>query len=139
MPWAILIDSGAPVTVVRPSKVHGRGARPPREWFFVQRALDRRAAVILAHQGKGVDHTTAAVNIAAVIEVAAEHPGRRVLNSAAPRESIVRLYLFEHCSLCFRVRMIAALKRLHLQETVVLDGLMVPLGERQPGGEWLVL
>jgi glutaredoxin 2 len=33
----------------------------------------------------------------------------------------VRLYLFEHCSLCFRVRMIGALKRLHLQETVVLD------------------
>ena len=33
----------------------------------------------------------------------------------------MRLYLFEHCSLCFRVRMIAALKRLHLQETVVLE------------------
>jgi glutaredoxin 2 len=33
----------------------------------------------------------------------------------------VRLYLFEHCSLCFRVRMIAALKRLHLQEMVVLE------------------
>jgi len=33
----------------------------------------------------------------------------------------MRLYLFEHCSVCFRVRMIAALKRLHLQETVVLD------------------
>jgi glutaredoxin 2 len=33
----------------------------------------------------------------------------------------VRLYLFEHCSLCFRVRMIAALKHMHLQETVVLD------------------
>jgi len=29
--------------------------------------------------------------------------------------------MFEHCSLCFRVRMIAALKRLHLQETIVLD------------------
>jgi glutaredoxin 2 len=27
--------------------------------------------------------------------------------------------MFEHCSLCFRVRMTAALKRLHLQETVV--------------------
>jgi glutaredoxin 2 len=40
---------------------------------------------------------------------------------AAPGEGVVRLYLFEHCSLCFRVRMIAALKRLHLQETVVLD------------------
>jgi glutaredoxin 2 len=33
----------------------------------------------------------------------------------------VRLYLFEHCSLCFRVRMTAALKRLHVQEVVVLD------------------
>ncbi len=33
----------------------------------------------------------------------------------------MRLYMFEHCSLCFRVRMIAALKRLHLQETIVLD------------------
>ncbi len=29
--------------------------------------------------------------------------------------------MFEHCSLCFRVRMMAALKRLSLQETVVLD------------------
>jgi glutaredoxin 2 len=38
--------------------------------------------------------------------------------------------MFEHCSLCFRVRMIAALKHLHLQETVVLDddsGTMVGL------------
>jgi glutaredoxin 2 len=33
----------------------------------------------------------------------------------------MKIYLFEHCSLCFRVRMIAALKRLHLQETVVLE------------------
>ena len=33
----------------------------------------------------------------------------------------MRLYMFEHCSLCFRVRMTAALKGRHLQETVVLD------------------
>lgn len=33
----------------------------------------------------------------------------------------MRLYMFEHCSLCFRVRMTAALKGVHLQETVVLD------------------
>ncbi len=42
----------------------------------------------------------------------------------------MRLYLFEHCSICFRVRMTAALKRLHLQETVVLEddsGTMVNL------------
>lgn len=33
----------------------------------------------------------------------------------------MRLYMFEHCSLCFRVRMMAALKGRHLQETVVAD------------------
>lgn len=33
----------------------------------------------------------------------------------------MRLYLWEHCFICFRVRMAAALKRLHLQETVVLE------------------
>jgi glutaredoxin 2 len=33
----------------------------------------------------------------------------------------MKLYMFEHCSLCFRVRMAAALKHLHLQERVVLD------------------
>ena len=33
----------------------------------------------------------------------------------------MRLYIFEHCSLCFRVRMTAALKQMHLQEVVVLD------------------
>jgi glutaredoxin 2 len=33
----------------------------------------------------------------------------------------MRLYLFEHCSLCFRVRMTAALKRRPLRETVVRD------------------
>src|SRR6202451_3240768 len=42
-------------------------------------------------------------------------------SGAAKGEGGVRLYMFEHCSLCFRVRMTAALKRLHLQETVVLD------------------
>ena len=33
----------------------------------------------------------------------------------------MRLYLWEHCWICFRVRMVAALKRLHLQETVLLE------------------
>ena len=33
----------------------------------------------------------------------------------------MRLYLWEHCWICFRVRMAAALKGLHLQETVVLE------------------
>jgi glutaredoxin 2 len=45
--------------------------------------------------------------------------GRRETESGA--RAVMRLYLFEHCSLCFRVRMTAALKRIHLQESVVLD------------------
>jgi nucleoside-diphosphate-sugar epimerase len=80
----VLLDSGRPVTVLRPSKIHGPGARRPREWVFVKRALDRRPAVFLAHRGAGVDHPTAAANIAALIEVVAATPGRRILNSADP-------------------------------------------------------
>jgi len=80
----VLLDSGLPVTVIRASKVHGEGAARPREWMFVKRVLDRRPAVFLAHRGEGTDHTTAAVNTAALIERIAAVPGRRVLNSADP-------------------------------------------------------
>jgi nucleoside-diphosphate-sugar epimerase len=80
----VLLDSGVPVTVLRPSKIHGVGASTPREWVFVKRALDRRPAVFLAHRGAGVDHPTAAANIAALIEIVAAKPGRRILNSADP-------------------------------------------------------
>jgi nucleoside-diphosphate-sugar epimerase len=80
----VLLDSGLPVTVLRPSKVHGAGAARPREWVFVKRALDRRPAVFLARRGAGIDHTTAAANIAGLIEAVAACPGRRILNSADP-------------------------------------------------------
>lgn len=79
-----LLDSGHPVTVLRPSKIHGPGALQPREWVFVKRVLDKRPAVFLARRGAGVDHPTAAANIAALVEVAGQMPGRRVLNSADP-------------------------------------------------------
>jgi len=80
----VLLDSGAPVTVVRPSKVHGAGARRPREWVFVKRVLDRRRVVLLAHGGRGVDHTTAAANVAGLVALVAEKPAARILNSADP-------------------------------------------------------
>ena len=80
----VLLDSGEPVTVLRPSKIHGAGARTPREWVFVKRVLDQRPAVFLAHRGAGVDHTTAALNIAALVEAVAATPGQRILNSADP-------------------------------------------------------
>ena len=80
----VLLDSGVPVTVLRPSKIHGPGSRQPREWMFVKRVLDRRPVLFLARRGAGVDHPTAAANIAALIELAAGRPGRRILNAADP-------------------------------------------------------
>jgi nucleoside-diphosphate-sugar epimerase len=80
----VLLGSGRPVTVVRPSKVHGEGAALPREWYFLKRALNRRPALLLAGRGEGADHPSAAVNIAALAEVVAHRPGRRILNAADP-------------------------------------------------------
>jgi nucleoside-diphosphate-sugar epimerase len=80
----VLLGSGAPVTVLRPSKIHGEGAAPPRAWVFVKRVLDGRPAVFLARHGAGVDHPSAAANIAALIEVAAAKPGARILNAGDP-------------------------------------------------------
>jgi nucleoside-diphosphate-sugar epimerase len=80
----VLLDSGHPVTVLRPSKVHGEGSTKPDEWVFVKRALDRREVLLLSRGGRGVDHPSAAANIAALIETVANDPGRRILNSADP-------------------------------------------------------
>ena len=80
----VLLDSSLPVTVLRPSKIHGAGSAQPREWIFVKRVLDRRPAILLAHRGAGVDHPSGAANIAALIEVCAARPGTRILNSADP-------------------------------------------------------
>lgn len=81
---AVLLESGAPVSVLRPSKVHGERARPPREWHFVKRVLDGRKVVVLAGGGTGIDHPSAAANVASLIETCAAQPGTRVLNSADP-------------------------------------------------------
>ncbi|MGA4837929.1 NAD-dependent epimerase/dehydratase family protein [Streptomyces sp. G45] len=80
----VALDSGLPITVVRPSRVHGVGASRPREWVFVKRALDRRGVVLLTRRGTGVVHPTAAANIAALIGTVAERPGTRILNCADP-------------------------------------------------------
>ncbi|MEP6697067.1 MAG: NAD-dependent epimerase/dehydratase family protein [Pseudonocardiales bacterium] len=80
----VLLDSGLPVTVFRPSKIHGDGALPAQTWVFVKRVLDRRPVVLLAHGGRGVDHASAAANIAALAEAVAARPGRRILNISDP-------------------------------------------------------
>jgi nucleoside-diphosphate-sugar epimerase len=87
------LDSGLPVTVLRPSKVHGRWARNPRTRSFVERMV-RRDPVIRLADADSVDHLTAAANTAALIDAVAQRPGARVLNSADPdtptAEQIVR-------------------------------------------------
>jgi nucleoside-diphosphate-sugar epimerase len=80
----VLLDSGYPVSVPRASKVHGAWARRPREWVFVKRILDARPVVVLGRRGAGIDHPSAAANVAALIECVAAQPGRRVLNCADP-------------------------------------------------------
>lgn len=79
-----LLDSGLPVTVLRPSKVHGPGNKRPLERYFVEKILAGNRVVVLAARGEGVDHPTAAANLAALIETAALNPGARVLNAADP-------------------------------------------------------
>ena len=71
----VLLDSGLPVTVIRPSKIHGAGAQRPREWIFIKRVLNRRLVVLLANRGASIDHPATAVNLAALIEVIATNPG----------------------------------------------------------------
>ena len=78
----VLLDHGAPVTVLRPSKVYGPGIGRPREWFVVRRALDGRERILLADHGRGVDHTTAASGIASLVRLVADAPDRRILNVA---------------------------------------------------------
>lgn len=78
----VLLDHGAPVTVLRPSKVYGPHIGRPREWFVVRRALDGRERILLADHGRGADHTTAASGIASLVALVADQPDRRILNVA---------------------------------------------------------
>ena len=115
----ILLERGAPVSVLRPSKVHGRRARPPRVWVFVNRALDRRPCVLLARRGSGVDHPTSAANLAALVQLVAEKPGRRVLNAADP-----------DAPRALEISRVAAHPGHHWQEVLLPDDSPSGLGDR---------
>ncbi|PPF63024.1 nucleoside-diphosphate sugar epimerase [Clavibacter michiganensis] len=78
------LDSGLPVTVIRPSKVHGRWARDARTRGIVERMTAGAATLDLADRGASVDHLTAAANAAALIARVADVPGARILNAADP-------------------------------------------------------
>ena len=77
------LDSGLPVTVLRPAKVHGRWARTARTRPFVT-AMAAGAERIELAAGHAVDQLTAASNTAALIETVAADPAARILNTADP-------------------------------------------------------
>lgn len=80
-----LLGAGVlPVTILRPGAIYGPHSHYPREWYFVKRALDGRPYRILSYRGESRFHTTAAVNLAEVIRLAAQCPGTRILNAADP-------------------------------------------------------
>ncbi|PRY57378.1 nucleoside-diphosphate-sugar epimerase [Glycomyces artemisiae] len=89
----VALDSGLPVTVLRPSKVHGRWARNPRTLTVIERMRSDAERFELAN-GDVADHLSAASNVAALIEVVASKPEARIVNAADPdtptAEAIVR-------------------------------------------------
>ena len=58
----VFIDSGLPVTIIRPSKAHGPGA--PRESHFVKRVLDRRRSELVGSSIEGVSSLDPRVGLA---------------------------------------------------------------------------
>lgn len=80
----LLDHARQPVTVLRPCAIHGPHSVHPREWWFVKRMLDGRRTIPLAFRGESRFHTSATVNIAALVRKALEIPGTRILNAADP-------------------------------------------------------
>jgi nucleoside-diphosphate-sugar epimerase len=86
----LLSADSFPVTILRPGAIYGPYSHYPREWFFVKRALDGRPYRILSYGGRSQFHTTAAVNLAELIRLAAEQPGSRILNAGDPEPPSVQ-------------------------------------------------
>ena len=81
----ILEEADLPTTVIRPGAVYGPHTRHSREWYFVQRVLDGRKAIVLAREGASRFHTISVENLAELIALAAARPATRVLNAGDPK------------------------------------------------------
>jgi nucleoside-diphosphate-sugar epimerase len=71
----------SPATILRPGAIYGPRDTWSREWHFVKRALDGRRLVVLPDRGRSCFHPVASANVAELVRLAAEKPGRRVLNA----------------------------------------------------------
>ena len=77
----LLAADDLPVSILRPGAIHGPHSPVLREWFFIKRVLDGRRRVVLARDGASRFSTSSTANIAELVELCAEQPGRRVLNA----------------------------------------------------------
>ena len=80
----LLENDGTPAAIVRPCAIYGRGDRMAREWHFVKRKLDERPFVLLARDGVGPFHTTAAANIGELVRLLASQPRTGAFNCGDP-------------------------------------------------------
>jgi nucleoside-diphosphate-sugar epimerase len=80
----LLAQDDLPATLLRAGAIHGPWSSWAREWHFVKRALDGRPAIVLAYRGESRFHPISVHNLAELIWLAAERPGRRVLNAGDP-------------------------------------------------------
>jgi nucleoside-diphosphate-sugar epimerase len=85
----LLGQGNVPATLIRAGAIHGPWSQWAREWHFVKRVLDRRRAIVLAYRGESRFHPISVHNLAELIWLAAERPGRRVLNAGDPRPPTV--------------------------------------------------
>jgi nucleoside-diphosphate-sugar epimerase len=86
---ALLEQDALPATLIRAGAIHGPWSTWSREWYFVKRVLDGRRVVVLAYRGASRFHTISVHNLAELIWLAVERPGRRVLNAGDPEPPTV--------------------------------------------------
>jgi len=108
------LDSGLPVSIIRPSKVHGRWARNARTSTIVRRMRENDRDLHL-RRGGAMDHLTAAANTAALIGAVAEAPAARILNSADP-DPLTAVEIVEA-----------------IADAISWRGRVIPVGEDEPG------
>lgn len=78
--------------ILRPGAIHGVGARHPREWWFVKRALDGRLRVPVLDGGRSVFHTSSTTGIAGLVRHAIDHRLTGPFNVADPEApSVARI------------------------------------------------
>jgi nucleoside-diphosphate-sugar epimerase len=81
---ALLGQNAMPSTLIRAGAIYGPGDLNSREWYFVKRALDGRRVVVLPYRGESRFQPTSVHNLAELVRLSAERPGRRLLNCGDP-------------------------------------------------------